>query len=199
MCSLWDLSSRTRDQICATCSGRVESQPLDHQGSPQRGFFGNKHWQLHPRATTHGRHDLWQVSSTLICSCAKPRWVINPTYHIGGWELELALSRVSWFKEWPRGNEQRSSSNDKYQPRAPGFMKLLYFLSEARQLTFIGTSFPEIGRSRCLCIHLFFSQVCRDKNKISFQKGSTPSLFLVKSSKSKPENRRTQNNRVCKL
>ena len=198
MCSLWDLSSRTRDQICATCSGRVESQPLDHQGSPQRGFFGNKHWQLHPRATTHGRHDLWQVSSTLICSCAKPRWVINPTYHIGGWELEFILSRVSWFKEWLRGNREVPPMTSTSLELQDLWSCFIFFLKQG-QLTFIGTSFPEIGRSRCLCIHFFFSQVCRDKNKISFQKGSTPSLFLVKSSKSKPENRRTQNNRVCKL
>ena len=83
VCHMWDLSSPTRDQICATCSGRVASQPPDHQGSPRGGFFGDKHWQLRPSATTCGRRDLWQVSSTLICSCARPKWVINPTYLTG--------------------------------------------------------------------------------------------------------------------
>ena len=29
-----DLSSLTRDQTCAPCSGSVESQPLNHQGNP---------------------------------------------------------------------------------------------------------------------------------------------------------------------
>ena len=83
MCHMWGLSSLTRDQICATCSGRVASQPAGHQGSPWRGFFGDKHRQLHPSTTTHGRRELRQVSSTLICSCARPKWVINPTYHTG--------------------------------------------------------------------------------------------------------------------
>ena len=31
---MWDLSSPTRDQTLASCIGLVESQPLDHQGSP---------------------------------------------------------------------------------------------------------------------------------------------------------------------
>ena len=32
---MWDLSSPTRDQTPAPCSGKVESYPLDHQGSPK--------------------------------------------------------------------------------------------------------------------------------------------------------------------
>ena len=37
-CSMWDLSSTTRDRICTPCIGSVESWPLDLQGSP---FFVN--------------------------------------------------------------------------------------------------------------------------------------------------------------
>ena len=33
-CSMWDLSSPTRDRTRVPCSGSAESQPLDHQGSP---------------------------------------------------------------------------------------------------------------------------------------------------------------------
>lgn len=33
--SMWDLSSQSRDQTWASCSGSVEFQPLDHQKSPQ--------------------------------------------------------------------------------------------------------------------------------------------------------------------
>ena len=35
LCGIWDLRSRTRDGILAPCSGSMESQPLDHQGSLQ--------------------------------------------------------------------------------------------------------------------------------------------------------------------
>ena len=31
---MWDLSSPTRGQTHAPCTGSMESQPLDHQGSP---------------------------------------------------------------------------------------------------------------------------------------------------------------------
>ena len=34
LCDMQDLSSLTRDQTQAPCIGSVESQPLDHQGSP---------------------------------------------------------------------------------------------------------------------------------------------------------------------
>ena len=33
-CSMWDLSSSTRDQIHVPCIGSAEFQPLDHQESP---------------------------------------------------------------------------------------------------------------------------------------------------------------------
>ena len=33
--STWDLHSLTRDRTCTFCMGSTESQPLDHQGSPQ--------------------------------------------------------------------------------------------------------------------------------------------------------------------
>ena len=36
-CGTWDLSSPNRDQTCAPYIGSVESQPLDHQGSPCLG------------------------------------------------------------------------------------------------------------------------------------------------------------------
>ena len=32
-CSVWDLSSPTRNQTQAPCTGSTESSPLDHQGS----------------------------------------------------------------------------------------------------------------------------------------------------------------------
>ena len=35
MCAMRDLSSPTRDQTHAPCSGSAESQPLDGQGSPR--------------------------------------------------------------------------------------------------------------------------------------------------------------------
>ena len=38
-CGLWDLSSQTRDQTHIPCSGSLESQPLDWQGSPHIIFF----------------------------------------------------------------------------------------------------------------------------------------------------------------
>ena len=41
---MWDLSSLTRDQTCAPCSGSAESEPLDRQGSPTvlslKGWWG---------------------------------------------------------------------------------------------------------------------------------------------------------------
>ena len=46
--SMWDLSSPTRDQICALCVGSLESQPLDHQGSPLEILdFSHKRLQWH--------------------------------------------------------------------------------------------------------------------------------------------------------
>lgn len=33
-CGLWDFSSLTRNQTHAFCSGSVDSEPLDLQGSP---------------------------------------------------------------------------------------------------------------------------------------------------------------------
>ena len=36
---MWDLSSLTRDQTYAPCSGSTESQPLDLQGSAGKGFL----------------------------------------------------------------------------------------------------------------------------------------------------------------
>ena len=33
---MWDLSSLTRDQTYAPCSGSMESSPLNHQGSPRK-------------------------------------------------------------------------------------------------------------------------------------------------------------------
>ena len=35
---VWDLSSPTRDQTCASCTGSVESQPLHHQERPSPAF-----------------------------------------------------------------------------------------------------------------------------------------------------------------
>ena len=34
-CSMWDLSSQTRDRTCVPCTGTSESWPLDYQGSPK--------------------------------------------------------------------------------------------------------------------------------------------------------------------
>lgn len=86
---------------CATCGILVPDRGSDlchlQWKSPKR-LWGDKHWQLRPSATTCGRRDLWQVSSTLICSCARPKWVINPTYLTGVWELEFALS--SLLAQW---------------------------------------------------------------------------------------------------
>ena len=36
---IWDISFPTRDQTCTFCGGRVESLPLDHQGSPSMYYF----------------------------------------------------------------------------------------------------------------------------------------------------------------
>ena len=36
---VWDLSSPTRDQTRIPCIGSAESQPLDHQGSPDARFY----------------------------------------------------------------------------------------------------------------------------------------------------------------
>ena len=36
---MWDLSSPTRDRTHTPCLGSVESQPLDHQGSPLSVFY----------------------------------------------------------------------------------------------------------------------------------------------------------------
>ena len=36
---MWDLSSLTRDRTQAACTGSVDSQPLDHQGSPKDFAF----------------------------------------------------------------------------------------------------------------------------------------------------------------
>ena len=36
---MWDLSSPTRDRTCAPCTGSSASQPLDQEGSPQKGAF----------------------------------------------------------------------------------------------------------------------------------------------------------------
>ena len=36
---MWDLSSPTRDQTYAPCSGSTESQPLDLQGSAGKVFL----------------------------------------------------------------------------------------------------------------------------------------------------------------
>ena len=36
---LWDLSSPTRDQTYTPCSGTIQSNPLDHQGSPRNLSF----------------------------------------------------------------------------------------------------------------------------------------------------------------
>ena len=33
--SVWDLSSPSKDGTCVSCSGSVDSEPLDHQGSPR--------------------------------------------------------------------------------------------------------------------------------------------------------------------
>ena len=39
LCAMWDLSSPTRDQTYAPCSGSTESQPLDLQGSAGKVFL----------------------------------------------------------------------------------------------------------------------------------------------------------------
>ena len=33
--SMWDLSSPSKDGTCVSCSGSIDSEPLDHQGSPR--------------------------------------------------------------------------------------------------------------------------------------------------------------------
>ena len=45
LCSLWDLSSLTRDQTHGPCSGSTESKPLDSQGIPiiQQMFIEHGH------------------------------------------------------------------------------------------------------------------------------------------------------------
>ena len=43
-CNMQNLSSLTRDWTCAPCGGSVESQPLDHQGSPSLTEFPN--WEI---------------------------------------------------------------------------------------------------------------------------------------------------------
>ena len=40
-CSMWDLSSPTRDQTCTPCSGSYESYPLHHQGSPRAVLYSS--------------------------------------------------------------------------------------------------------------------------------------------------------------
>ena len=42
---MWDLNFPTRDWTCASCIWRVESQPLDHQGSPWAGVLNSEIWQ----------------------------------------------------------------------------------------------------------------------------------------------------------
>ena len=37
-CGMWDLSSPTRDWTCASCIGSMQSQALDHHGSPKPEF-----------------------------------------------------------------------------------------------------------------------------------------------------------------
>ena len=49
---LWDLTSLTKDRICAPCSGSVEILTLDHQGSPWRFSTCIKAF-LHIRENTH--------------------------------------------------------------------------------------------------------------------------------------------------
>ena len=39
LCYLWDLSSLTRDQVHAPCTGNMESQPLDHKGLPSSSLI----------------------------------------------------------------------------------------------------------------------------------------------------------------
>ena len=43
-CNMQNLSSLTRDWTCAPCGGSIESQPLDHQGSPSLTEFPN--WEI---------------------------------------------------------------------------------------------------------------------------------------------------------
>ena len=42
-CGMWDLSSPTRDLVCASCIGSLESKPLEHQGSP---WINSDKWRL---------------------------------------------------------------------------------------------------------------------------------------------------------
>ena len=45
-CSMWDLSSLTRDPNGSPCFGREASQPLDHQGTPfNLHFYLNFYYQ----------------------------------------------------------------------------------------------------------------------------------------------------------
>ena len=53
-CSMWNLSSLTRDRICAPCNESSESYPLDHQGSP---------WES--RSEYRGRSQTWQKKPIL--------------------------------------------------------------------------------------------------------------------------------------
>ena len=43
-CNMQNLSSLTRNWTCAPCGGSIESQPLDHQGSPSLTEFPN--WEI---------------------------------------------------------------------------------------------------------------------------------------------------------
>ena len=47
-CDIQDLSSLTRDRICAPCIWNMESQPLDCQGNPRKSFLKPHSHSKHP-------------------------------------------------------------------------------------------------------------------------------------------------------
>ena len=65
-CSMWDLSSATKDWIRALCSGSVESEPLDRQGSSQSPSLPLPHFPLGNRKSVCYICD--SISVLQICS-----------------------------------------------------------------------------------------------------------------------------------
>ena len=57
-------SSMIRDQTQVPCIGSVVSYSLDHQGSPQNGFFPPK-WFFPPKM-------IFNLAAMLKCSCLSP-------------------------------------------------------------------------------------------------------------------------------
>ena len=56
-CSMWDLSSLTKDETCVPCTGSTQSQPLDHQQSPLHA----SHYTLPPPAPRQKKNNAPKV------------------------------------------------------------------------------------------------------------------------------------------